>query len=263
MPARRDEHGNIIEEPTEVHGRSAAPTRRRGRRAGGPGDEPTDQMDREGSADRYGAATRLASGSSGEGREDRYEERTKPASGFSGERRKDRYGKPTVPAGGSPEAGGPTQPDDSGPPGGRRRETIVYQERSDSTSSTSDAPNTDPMDDPPVGWLVVIQGPGRGKVATLKIGVNSIGRGPENRVPLGDGDGTISRLRHCAIAYDDRNRQFYIQHVQGKNLTYVGSEPVLTPRVLEPFIHVRIGETVMRFVPLCGEGFSWREGLGE
>ena len=265
MPARRDEHGNIIEEPTEVRGRSAAPTRRRGRRSGGPRDEPKDRADREGSAG-YGAATRLASGSSGEGGEDRHEKRTKPKSGSSREWHKDPYGKPTVPMDGSPEESGPTKPDDSGPPGGRGRKTEVYRPKPDRPpiyDPPPDPPRLDPMNDPPVGWLVVIRGPGRGKVATLGIGGNTIGRGPENRVPLGDGDGTISRSKHCAITYDPLNRQFYIQHGDGKNLTYVGSEPVLGARVLEPFTHVRMGETVLRFVPLCSDGFSWEEGQGE
>ena len=45
----------------------------------------------------------------------------------------------------------------------------------------------------------------------------------------------------------------------GTNLTYVDDEPVLAPRELEPLAHVQMGHTVLRFVPLCGPGFSWED----
>ena len=115
------------------------------------------------------------------------------------------------------------------------------------------------MSDPPVGWVVVIKGPEKGRVGTLRSGVSFIGRGRENRVSLGPGDNQISELRHCAIVYDDENRKFHVQHVDGKNLTYIGDEPILSPRVLEPFTRVRLGRTVLSFVPFCGPEFSWAE----
>ena len=118
-------------------------------------------------------------------------------------------------------------------------------------------PVEDPMDDPPAGWLVVVAGPGRGSVATLGLGRNSIGRTGENRVPLGEHDRKISAVNHCEIIYDARNRQYFIQDKDSKNLTYVDDEAVLTPSVLEPLAHIRVGDTVLRFVPLCGEQFVW------
>ena len=63
------------------------------------------------------------------------------------------------------------------------------------------------MTDPPVGWLVVVAGPGRGSVATLGLGRNSIGRTSENRVTLGEHDKKISGVNHCEIIYDAHNRQ--------------------------------------------------------
>lgn len=118
---------------------------------------------------------------------------------------------------------------------------------------------SDVMDDPPVGWLVVIQGPGQGKVVAIGNGSNAIGRDPGERIYLDFGDETISRHGHTTITYDPRGRKFYIQHGGGKNLTYVEENPVLLPTELEAFSKIQIGETVLLFVPLCGERFDWAE----
>lgn len=115
----------------------------------------------------------------------------------------------------------------------------------------------DPMNDPPAGWLVAIAGPAQGTVATLRLGRNSIGRGLENRVSLGERDKQISDVNHCEIIYDARNRKFFIQDKDSKNLTYVNDEAVLAPSVLDSLAHVRVGDTVLRFVPFCGQEFSW------
>ena len=52
------------------------------------------------------------------------------------------------------------------------------------------------MDDPPVGWLVVIKGPGQGRFVALGNGSNSIGRDESERVRIDFGDETISRRGH-------------------------------------------------------------------
>ena len=113
------------------------------------------------------------------------------------------------------------------------------------------------MDDPPVGWLVVVEGPGKGRVATLGVGRNFIGRDKSQRVSLDYGDDTISRGKQVVIAYDGLNRKFWVGPGDGTNLTYVGDEPVLAQRELAPSTHLRMGSTVLLFVPLCGAEFSW------
>ena len=120
----------------------------------------------------------------------------------------------------------------------------------------------DVMDDPPAGWLVVVEGPGKGNVATLGMGANSVGRDRSERVVLDHGDTKISRTNHGTITYDPLGHKFYLQHGGGKNLTYVGDEPVLAPRELAPLTHVRMGDTILRFVPLCGADFSWDDESG-
>lgn len=119
--------------------------------------------------------------------------------------------------------------------------------------------HADAMDDPPVGWLVVVQGPGQGQVVTLGNGVNTIGRAPSERVCLDFSDTLISRQRHALITYDPKGKKFYVQQGDGTNLTYIGDTPVLTPTELEEFSKIQMGETVLLFVPLCGERFDWAE----
>ena len=113
------------------------------------------------------------------------------------------------------------------------------------------------MEDPPAGWLVIVNGPGKGNVVPLGYGVNPIGRDATERVPLDYGDALISRSRHIVVTYDPRGRKFYLQHGSGSNLSYLNDQPVLAPVELEPHAHLRLGDTTLRFVPLCGPDFCW------
>lgn len=74
------------------------------------------------------------------------------------------------------------------------------------------------MDDPVVGWLVVVSGPGKDRALTLGYGTNSIGRGETDRVRIDFGDNQILRGGHSTVTYDPRGRTFYVQHGGGTNL---------------------------------------------
>tara|TARA_R110002096_G_scaffold67332_7_gene163334 strand:+ start:11821 stop:12507 length:687 start_codon:yes stop_codon:yes gene_type:complete len=118
------------------------------------------------------------------------------------------------------------------------------------------------IEDPVVGWVVIVAGPGRGSALTLGYGMNQIGRNPDNRVPLPFGDQEVSRSAHAIITYDPRSRKYFVQpNTQGSNLTYLGAEqsPVLTPVELAGGELIRIGGTTLKFVPLCGEQFDWSD----
>ena len=115
------------------------------------------------------------------------------------------------------------------------------------------------LGEPVVGWLVVIKGPGYGHSVPLGYGRNSIGRAQSERVTLNFGDSNISRTHHASVTYDPRGRKFYISHGDSNNLTYVGDKPVLSTEALEPLTDIGIGETVLRFVPFCGENFDWQD----
>ena len=114
-------------------------------------------------------------------------------------------------------------------------------------------------DDPVVGWLVVVEGPGEGKAMELGYGANSMGRGETNPVQLNFGDMQISRHNHATVTYDSRGRKFYVEKGSSRNQTYLNDELVLVPVELPAQSHIRIGATVLRFVPLCGEAFEWQD----
>ncbi|MCB1668895.1 MAG: FHA domain-containing protein [Pseudomonadales bacterium] len=110
-----------------------------------------------------------------------------------------------------------------------------------------------------VGWLVVVEGPGRGMSKPLGYGMNPVGREEETGVQLNFGDEEISRKAHCQIAYDHKNKKFYIQHGGGQNLTYLGNEPVLSSSELHKDATISIGNTTLKFVQLCGDDFDWEQ----
>ena len=117
------------------------------------------------------------------------------------------------------------------------------------------------MHDPVVGWLVVIEGPGKGSAVQIGNGQNTIGR-EESRIRLDFGDPQISRTDHAVISYDPRANQFYIGQGQGVNLVYLEEKPVLTPTLLENGSRISIGGTTLRFVAFCDDGFRWRDADG-
>jgi len=134
--------------------------------------------------------------------------------------------------------------------------TVLVRRSSASTAGAS--PAEDLPEGPVVGWLVVVEGPGRGKSVTLGYGMNAIGREPGNRVCLPFGDMLISRAKHATLTYDPRGKKFFIQHGESTNLTYVGEQPVLSPLELKSGDLIRLGDaTVLKFIPLCGDDFNW------
>lgn len=109
----------------------------------------------------------------------------------------------------------------------------------------------------PVGWIVLIDGPGRGASFTLQYGVSNIGRGVGQTVRLDFGDASISRENHAAIAYDDDLNAFFLGHGGKSNLVRLNGRPVLSTEELSNADLIRIGETTLRFVALCSAEFAW------
>lgn len=116
---------------------------------------------------------------------------------------------------------------------------------------------SDVTEDPVVGWLVVVGGPGRGVSIELGYGMNIVGRGRGNRIALEFGDDKISEEDHFRIAYDAKNRKFHLIPGRGTNLLYVGGDPLLSPEALQTGTDFKVGDTTMRFVSLCGPDWEW------
>ena len=109
----------------------------------------------------------------------------------------------------------------------------------------------------PVGWIAVVDGPGRGATFALGNGVSTIGRGAGQSLQLDFGDTSISRENHASLAYDPETRGFYLGHGGKANLVRLNGKPVLSTETLRNGDEIRLGETRLRFVALCGESFDW------
>ncbi len=141
----------------------------------------------------------------------------------------------------------------------RRPEPAVEPRPAPANLATAAAPSANPADDPVVGWLVVIDGPGKGSSMALGYGMNQIGRQPDQKVCLPFGDELISRTGHAALTYDPMSRKFFLTHGGGRNLTYVAGAPVLSPTELAGGEEILMGRTRLRFVPFCGPSFDWQD----
>ena len=221
MPVKRDADGNIIEEKTKI---------------GESFQQITPTIPRQ-----FPAGATVGSGKGPQANLDQqlgYEAQTVMAGSARGEEReRDRDSKTRIYRPGKTERGEPAVAPDA-----------------DTQATQSSA-----MDDPPVGWLVVVRGAGQGRFVAIGNGSNSVGRDEDERISVDFGDETISRRGHSTITYDPQGKQFYLQHGAGKNLTYLEGNPVLAPTELAGFSKITIGNTELLFVPLCCEQFDWEE----
>lgn len=122
-------------------------------------------------------------------------------------------------------------------------------------------PSIDFMNELIVGWLVIIKGPGQGQALKIGYGHNSIGRSAKERIALDFGDDGISRKRHTTLTYDPRGRKFYLQQGDGVNLIYLNDAPLIGTQELAGGETIELGQTVLKFVPLCGPDFDWQDQI--
>ena len=134
---------------------------------------------------------------------------------------------------------------------------IVSPHRTKSDPSVEQNEPTDPMRDPPVGWLIVVRGPGQGNVITLGNGLNVLGRGPGARARIDFGDDTIARANHARLVYEPRQRRYHLNHGDGSNLTYLNGEIVMGTVEIESGAMIEVGETTLRFQAFCSPDFDW------
>ena len=113
---------------------------------------------------------------------------------------------------------------------------------------------------PVVGWLVIVEGAGKGISKPLYHGVNTIGRAEDQTISLkfeADHDDEIARDGHAKLTYDPKGKTFYIQHGEASNLTYLNDAPLLEPKPLQSHDQITIGKTRLLFIPLCNDKFDW------
>lgn len=110
----------------------------------------------------------------------------------------------------------------------------------------------------PIGWLVVIKGPGTGDWFALESGLTEIGRGMDQDICLDFGDLMISRSNHAYITYDIGTHQFSLCHGDSKNSTKCNGTPVVRATELHNGDRISLGATTLRFAAFCDDDFHWR-----
>lgn len=108
-----------------------------------------------------------------------------------------------------------------------------------------------------VGWLIAIDGLEIGHEFKIVDGKNLIGRDPNMNISI-QKDNSISRDTHTVILYDAEGLNFYVLP-EGKGTVYVNKEIVLAPTKLNKGDRIKIGNTLLYFLPLCGEDFDWKD----
>jgi hypothetical protein len=114
--------------------------------------------------------------------------------------------------------------------------------------------------DPVVGWLVVVGGPGLGAFRPIYEGNNGIGRGKNQRIPMDFGDTTISSEEQAYIRYDSMDRSFlFVPNLSKTNIVAINDKKPTGAVKLELMDVITMGRTQLAFVPFCGEEFDWSE----
>lgn len=153
-------------------------------------------------------------------------------------------------------------------PGGSDEESTRLVNANDKTqiflkgqpSPSTAASSYDDLEDPVVGWVVVVKGPGLGQSVPIGVGMNSLGRDADARVSIAFGDKTISGSDHARLIYDDDTRGFFIAHGSGKSITKLNGQMVATVLPLANYDVIELTKTThLRFVAFCNEGFDWSD----
>ena len=114
--------------------------------------------------------------------------------------------------------------------------------------------------DPVVGWLVVVGGPGLGSYRPIFEGNNTVGRSPGQRIPLDFGDDTISAEEQAYIRYDSSARSFlFVPNLAKTNVVSLNDKRPTGAVELNQMDVITMGRTQLVFVPFCGTDFDWSE----
>ncbi|MEM7774955.1 MAG: FHA domain-containing protein [Pseudomonadota bacterium] len=112
--------------------------------------------------------------------------------------------------------------------------------------------------DPVVGWLVVVGGPGLGSYRPVFEGNNTVGRADTNRVPIDFGDEAISNEEQVYIRYDSADRSFLlVPNLAKTNVVSVNEKRPTQAVSLVAMDVITMGRTQLVFVPFCGADFDW------
>jgi hypothetical protein len=114
--------------------------------------------------------------------------------------------------------------------------------------------------DPVVGFLVVVGGPGIGNFRPIFEGNNTVGRSCSQRIPLDFGDDAISSEEQAYIRYDSSARSFlFVPNLAKTNVVSLNDKRPTGAVELSQMDVITMGRTQLVFVPFCGAEFDWAE----
>ncbi len=116
--------------------------------------------------------------------------------------------------------------------------------------------------DPPTGWLVCVSGAARGTDYKIRSERNTLGRSDRMDIVI-KGDLGISREGHAVVSFNPRANVFTLIPGEGKSIIYLNGQEVLSPVKLTAYDRIEISETVLVFIPLCSEIFSWDDAANQ
>lgn len=110
-----------------------------------------------------------------------------------------------------------------------------------------------------VGWLIGLNGSGRGESYAVRMGRNVIGRDRRSDIVVNDDQASS---HHADLVFRPEERRFILMDHNSTNGTYVNESEIEPRRDLSGKDIVRIGSHRFLFMPLCHDGFHWDdEGL--
>ena len=111
------------------------------------------------------------------------------------------------------------------------------------------------------GFLVCYKGPNKGREYIIKDGKNLIGSASGMDIQIVC-DKKIEKKGHAVIVYDSKQKRTILLPTDSHGMVYRKGQAVFEPVSLDAFDDIELGESVFKFVPFCGEDFSW-ENTGD
>ena len=141
-----------------------------------------------------------------------------------------------------------------------RHEPVSAPPRTQLVRGRSTVKRTEFHQDPVVGWLVIVGGPGLGAFRPIYEGNNTIGRAATQRIPLDFGDDAISSEEQAYLRYDSIDRKYLlVPNLAKTNIVAVNEKKPTGAVELSAMDLVTVGRTQLAFVPFCGMEFDWSE----
>ena len=123
------------------------------------------------------------------------------------------------------------------------------------TSEATPAEAADP-EGPVTGWLVVVDGPARGRDLRLGVGRSFLGLDAAGAPATVSPDAPLG-ARQATVVYDPEADAFTLLPGSSQDLCYLAGQAVLEAQPLTGGEELKLGTATLRFVPFCGGGFRW------